>query len=100
MQIVNTIEANSVTVIEGPTGSGKTTQVPQYILDSYRAQNKYCNIAVTQPRRIAAISVAKRVCHDRRWEIGRICGYQVIYLVISKNRSVMLKISVHGWSLT
>ena len=61
----------------GATGSGKTTQVPQYILDHYIRQKRYCNIIVTQPRRIAAISIAKRVCHERSWEVGGIVGYQV-----------------------
>lgn len=64
-------------VIQGPTGCGKTTQVPQYILDYCRESNTYCNIIVTQPRRIAAISVAKRVCVERGWALGTICGYQV-----------------------
>ena len=61
----------------GATGSGKTTQVPQYILDHYIRQKRYCNIIVTQPRRIAAISIAKRVCQERSWEVGGIVGYQV-----------------------
>ena len=74
---MNTIENNQVTVIQGATGSGKTTQVAQYILDYYAKQNQYCNIIVTQPRRIAAISIARRVCQERGWELGTICGYQV-----------------------
>ncbi|XP_060606288.1 ATP-dependent RNA helicase TDRD9-like isoform X2 [Ruditapes philippinarum] len=76
-QVVNTIESNQVTVIQGATGSGKTTQVAQYILDYYAKQNQYCNIIVTQPRRIAAISIARRVCQERNWQLGTICGYQV-----------------------
>jgi ATP-dependent RNA helicase TDRD9 len=72
-----------VTVIQGTTGSGKTTQVAQFILDHHREQNKYCNIIVTQPRRIATISVAKRVCSERQWTVGGICGYQVAYVFIS-----------------
>ncbi|XP_074645257.1 ATP-dependent RNA helicase TDRD9-like [Tubulanus polymorphus] len=76
-EIIHTIESNPVTVIQGSTGSGKTTQVPQYILDYYALENKYCNIIVTQPRRIAAMSIAKRVCSERHWNIGGICGYQV-----------------------
>lgn len=71
------IESQQVTVIQGETGSGKTTQVPQYILDHYAASNRYCNIVVTQPRRIAAVSIARRVCTERGWQLGRICGYQV-----------------------
>ncbi|XP_021341941.1 putative ATP-dependent RNA helicase TDRD9 [Mizuhopecten yessoensis] len=76
-QVVSTIECNQVTVVQGSTGSGKTTQVPQYILDHYAAMNKYCNIIVTQPRRIAAISIARRVCSERDWQLGTVCGYQV-----------------------
>ncbi|XP_022106993.1 putative ATP-dependent RNA helicase TDRD9 [Acanthaster planci] len=76
-QVVNTIEAHSVAIIQGPTGSGKTTQVPQYILDYYAIQDKHCNIIVTQPRRIAAISIARRVCEERRWQLGSLVGYQV-----------------------
>lgn len=64
-------------IIQGSTGCGKTTQVPQYILDSHVENKKYCNIIVTQPRRIAAISVAKRVCSERSWRLGGICGYQI-----------------------
>ena len=76
-EVLDTIESNSVTVIQGATGSGKTTQVPQYILDHYIKQKRYCNILVTQPRRIAAISIAKRVCQERSWELGGLVGYQV-----------------------
>lgn len=76
-KILNIIKTNPVMVIQGPTGCGKTTQVPQYILDHCRQTNSYCNIVVTQPRKIAAITVAKRVCHERGWTLGTVCGYQV-----------------------
>ncbi|XP_071787183.1 ATP-dependent RNA helicase TDRD9-like [Asterias amurensis] len=76
-QIVNTIEAQQVAIIQGMTGSGKTTQVPQFLLNHYATHNKHCNIIVTQPRRIAAISIAKRVCEERRWQLGSLVGYQV-----------------------
>lgn len=66
-----------MTIIKGSTGCGKTTQVPQFILDSYAQNRKHCNIIVTQPRRIAAISVAKRVAEERGWQIGTLVGYQV-----------------------
>lgn len=71
------LSINEVLVIEGKTGCGKTTQVPQFILDDCRSKNQLCNIVVTQPRRIAAISVAHRVCEERNWGLGTICGYQV-----------------------
>ena len=74
---MDTVESNQVTVIHGSTGSGKTTQVAQFLLDRHARLNKYCNIIVTQPRRIAAISVARRVCDERGWRLGSLCGYQV-----------------------
>lgn len=76
-EILNAIKSQSVTVIEGMTGSGKTTQVPQYILDDCKQNNQYCNIVVTQPRKIAATSITRRVCEERKWPVGRLVGYQV-----------------------
>lgn len=61
----------------GVTGCGKSTQVPQYILDDCMNRKKYCNIIVTQPRRIAAISLCKQVNKERRWKNGLLVGYQV-----------------------
>jgi ATP-dependent RNA helicase TDRD9 len=77
LQILDMINTNSVVIIHGPTGCGKTTQVPQYIMDQCRATKSPCNIVVTQPRRIAAINIAQRVCEERGWAIGTVCGYQV-----------------------
>lgn len=77
LQIVSTIESTQCTIIQGMTGCGKTTQVPQYILDECARTSRRCRIAVTQPRRIAAISIARRVCAERGWSEGSYCGYQV-----------------------
>lgn len=73
------IELNQVTVCMAATGSGKTTQVPQILLDDYilRGQGSRCNIVCTQPRRIAAISVAQRVAKERGESVGQTVGYQV-----------------------
>jgi ATP-dependent RNA helicase TDRD9 len=71
------IETNQVTVIQGATGCGKTTQVPQFILDSCVDHGVHCNMIITQPRRIAAISVTKRVSEERSWPVGTLVGYQV-----------------------
>nr|XP_034176745.1 probable ATP-dependent RNA helicase spindle-E [Osmia lignaria]XP_034176746.1 probable ATP-dependent RNA helicase spindle-E [Osmia lignaria]XP_034176747.1 probable ATP-dependent RNA helicase spindle-E [Osmia lignaria] len=76
-QITSMIDTNSVVVIQGPTGCGKTTQVPQFILDSCYKKKLHCNIIVTQPRRLAAISIAKRVSQERDWPVGSLVGYQV-----------------------
>ena len=52
-------------LVIGETGCGKTTQVPQYVLDDATLLGLECNVIVTQPRRIAAISVAERVAFER-----------------------------------
>ncbi|XP_073816762.1 probable ATP-dependent RNA helicase spindle-E isoform X2 [Musca autumnalis] len=51
--------------------------VPQYILDDAYRRREYCKIICTQPRRIAAISIAKRVCNERNWQDGTVVGYKV-----------------------
>ncbi|XP_067997447.1 ATP-dependent RNA helicase A isoform X1 [Melanerpes formicivorus] len=78
-EILHAVQNNSVVVIRGATGCGKTTQVPQYILDEYIRTNRAaeCNIVVTQPRRISAVSVAERVAYERGEEPGQSCGYSV-----------------------
>ncbi|KAM3962437.1 tudor domain containing 9 protein spindle E [Aphomia sociella] len=76
-QILDRITGYPVVIIEGPTGCGKTTQVPQWILDDCYQKRKPCKIMVTQPRRIAAISIAKRVAQERGWDVGGLVGYQV-----------------------
>lgn len=47
------------------------------ILDDAQANKKPCNIIVTQPRRIAARSIAERVSNERGWPLGAVVGYQV-----------------------
>ncbi|NWU99713.1 DHX9 helicase, partial [Upupa epops] len=78
-EILDTVRHNSVVVIRGATGCGKTTQVPQYILDEYIRTDRAaeCNIVVTQPRRISAVSVAERVSYERGEQPGQSCGYSV-----------------------
>ncbi|XP_071629985.1 dosage compensation regulator mle isoform X1 [Temnothorax longispinosus] len=78
-EIMNAINDNSVIIIRGNTGCGKTTQVCQFILDDYIAsgQGAYCSIVVTQPRRISAVSVADRVAIERCEPLGQSVGYSV-----------------------
>ncbi|XP_071581113.1 probable ATP-dependent RNA helicase spindle-E [Temnothorax nylanderi] len=75
--ILRIIETNSVVVVRGPTGCGKTTQIPQFILDANIEEGLDCNIIVTQPRRIAAVSNANRVCRKNDWRLGTLVDYQV-----------------------
>uniref|UniRef100_A0A8B9LSB4 RNA helicase n=3 Tax=Astyanax mexicanus TaxID=7994 RepID=A0A8B9LSB4_ASTMX len=78
-EIMNAVHKNPVVIIRGATGCGKTTQVPQYILDEFlhAGRASECNIVVTQPRRISAVSVAERVAFERGEEVGKSCGYSV-----------------------
>ncbi|XP_021259648.1 putative ATP-dependent RNA helicase TDRD9 isoform X2 [Numida meleagris] len=76
-KILSLIESNSVVIIQGATGSGKSTQLPQYVLDYCTEQSVYCNIAVTQPRKIGASSIARWISKERSWTLGGLVGYQV-----------------------
>jgi len=69
-QIVQSVRGNPVTIITAETGAGKSTQVPQYLLEEgYK-------IIVTQPRRLAARTLAERVAEDRQVRFGREVGYR------------------------
>nr|XP_012139245.1 PREDICTED: dosage compensation regulator isoform X2 [Megachile rotundata] len=78
-EIMSAINENPVIIIRGNTGCGKTTQVCQFILDDYIAsgQGAFCSVAITQPRRISAVSVADRVAAERRENLGQSIGYSV-----------------------
>uniref|UniRef100_A0A3P8XX97 RNA helicase n=1 Tax=Esox lucius TaxID=8010 RepID=A0A3P8XX97_ESOLU len=69
------VKDNSFLVVTGETGSGKTTQLPQYLHQAGFWRDG--RIGVTQPRRVAAITVAQRVSQEMRCSLGREVGYQV-----------------------
>lgn len=83
--IIESVKNNPTTIIVGETGSGKTTQIAQYLLESgyfkfiYFWSIIYSDgiIGITQPRRVAAITVAKRVAEERGTELGDEVGYSV-----------------------
>lgn len=77
--LMETLNDNPVVIIRGNTGCGKTTQIAQYILEDYvsSGQGAYCNICVTQPRRISAISVSERIASERNESLGESVGYSV-----------------------
>lgn len=61
--IMETISENSVIILAGETGSGKTTQIPQFLYEAGFAENGK-QIAITEPRRVAAIAMSKRVGYE------------------------------------
>jgi len=71
-KILDTLESEQVLIVAGDTGCGKSTQVPQYLL-----QAGYTNIACTQPRRLACISLANRVSYETLNQYGQEIGYQI-----------------------
>ncbi|KAA8524176.1 hypothetical protein F0562_010392 [Nyssa sinensis] len=75
--ITSTIESNQVVLISGETGCGKTTQVPQFLLDHMWGKGEACKIVCTQPRRISATSVAERISCERGETVGDNVGYKI-----------------------
>jgi hypothetical protein len=76
-QILDAIEAHQVVVIAGETGCGKTTQVPQFLLEAHFAAGQHCRVVCSQPRRISAVSVASRVAWERGENVGESVGYRI-----------------------
>ncbi|KAE8077239.1 hypothetical protein FH972_015819 [Carpinus fangiana] len=77
--LLTAIARNQVVIISGETGCGKTTQIPQFILESEieYVHGAFCNIICTQPRRISAMSVSERVASERGEKLGEHVGYKV-----------------------
>lgn len=73
--IVKSVRENQVTILVGPTGSGKTTQTPQFLFNAGFAEKGV--IGVTEPRKIAAISTSEFVSYQLGVEFGYDVGYQV-----------------------
>ncbi|KAJ9650970.1 putative ATP-dependent RNA helicase ucp12 [Neophaeococcomyces mojaviensis] len=75
--ILQAISKHQVTIISGETGSGKSTQVVQFVLDKsiQGLKGSHTNIVCTQPRRVAALSLADRVGNERCSSVGEEVGY-------------------------
>uniref|UniRef100_A0A182J9H8 RNA helicase n=1 Tax=Anopheles atroparvus TaxID=41427 RepID=A0A182J9H8_ANOAO len=85
-EIIALMEAHQILVVSGETGCGKSTQVPQFLLDDWLLQSsklepnqkmRHVEIICTQPRRLSAIGVAERVAEERNEKIGNTVGYQI-----------------------
>ena len=87
-EILETVYGNQVVVLIGETGSGKSTQLAQYLAEENLNQGG--KIVVTQPRKIAAISLAKRVSEEFGCEIGHEVGYHVgLERKINKKKTII-----------
>lgn len=78
-RLVEAVEASRVVVVAGETGCGKTTRIPRFLLEGRvrGGAGAHCNILVTQPRRISAVSVAERVANEMGPALRPCVGYQV-----------------------
>ncbi|KAJ1536473.1 DEAH-box RNA helicase prp16, partial [Nowakowskiella sp. JEL0078] len=74
-ELLNIVRENQIIIIVGETGSGKTTQLTQYLMED--GYSNYGMIGCTQPRRVAAMSVAKRVSEEMECELGSVVGYSI-----------------------
>ncbi|CAF0862566.1 unnamed protein product [Brachionus calyciflorus] len=75
-QILYALETHRVVVVVGETGSGKSTQLPQYLWENGWADSKH-SICVTEPRRIATINLAKRISDEKCCVLGQEVGYAI-----------------------
>ena len=92
-QIINTINNNRVTIITGNTGCGKTTQVPQIIYHFNKSRNIPVKILITQPRRIAVLNIAERLCEEMNTKKGDLVGYHYALSEVyySENTNILIE---------
>ena len=76
-KIMDTLEKDKLLVLVGDTGSGKSTQIPQYMLEDGYAAKGTKRVVCSQPRRVAAMSLASRVATERGVALGGAVGYKV-----------------------
>ncbi|XP_001624631.2 ATP-dependent RNA helicase DHX33 [Nematostella vectensis] len=83
--LITEIRNRQNVIIVGETGSGKTTQIPQYLYEAKVARNSV--IACAQPRRVAAISIAQRVSREMGVQLGEEVGYTVRFEDVTSTKT-------------
>ncbi|XP_041124804.1 pre-mRNA-splicing factor ATP-dependent RNA helicase PRP16-like isoform X2 [Polyodon spathula] len=86
-ELLNIIRDNSIVIVVGETGSGKTTQLTQYLHEDGYTQ--YGMVGCTQPRRVAAMSVAKRVSEEIGGNLGEEVGYSIRFEDCTSEQTVI-----------
>ncbi|KAK8654406.1 hypothetical protein V6N13_128374 [Hibiscus sabdariffa] len=92
-EFLQVLKANQTLILVGETGSGKTTQIPQFVLDAVDIETpdkrRKMMVACTQPRRVAAMSVSRRVAEEMDVTIGEEVGYSIRFEDCSGARTVL-----------
>lgn len=88
-EFLKMFHSTQILVFVGETGSGKTTQIPQYVLYDDLPQREGLMVACTQPRRVAAMSVAQRVADELDVQLGQEVGYTIRFEDVTSNRTVL-----------
>ncbi|RCV17890.1 hypothetical protein SETIT_3G256300v2, partial [Setaria italica] len=87
-ELLKAIADHQIIIVVGETGSGKTTQIPQYLHEAgYTANGR--KIACTQPRRVAAMSVAARVAQEMGVKLGHEVGYSIRFEDCTSEKTVV-----------
>lgn len=87
-QLLDAISKYQVLIIVGETGSGKTTQIPQYLHEAGYTKNGL-KVGCTQPRRVAAMSVAARVAEEMGVKVGNEVGYSIRFEDATSDKTVL-----------
>ncbi|XP_075523935.1 LOW QUALITY PROTEIN: putative pre-mRNA-splicing factor ATP-dependent RNA helicase DEAH2 [Primulina tabacum] len=92
-EFLQALKANQALILVGETGSGKTTQIPQFVLEAVEIETpdkrKKFMVACTQPRRVAAMSVSRRVAEEMDVTIGEEVGYSIRFEDCSSAKTVL-----------
>jgi pre-mRNA-splicing factor ATP-dependent RNA helicase DHX15/PRP43 len=107
-EFLDMFHKTQILVFVGETGSGKTTQIPQYVLYDDLSQQHGQMVACTQPRRVAAMSVAQRVANELDVKLGEEVGYSIRFEDVTSSKTILkymtdgmlLREAMHDHNLT
>ena len=97
--ILHSIKNHQVTCISGDTGCGKSTMVPQFIVLDAVERSKRVRVIVTQPRRVAAVSLANRISRQLGEDLGSQVGYKIGHEDSSNNKRNIITVATAGYLL-
>lgn len=98
-KLMEVMKDHQIVVVEGETGSGKTTQIPQFLLEAGLVEPGVTCVACTQPRRVAATSIATRVADEMDVTLGEEVGYSIRFEDMSHRTKTVLKFVTDGMLL-